>query len=600
MKKKVFALLAFAVMVFSTCSAFASFPDMEDTSWDWARGAVDEMVEFGIIKGYSDNTFRPGNNITKGEAMVLFSRVIGYTNEDNAPYIEKAKDVYADSVKGLSTPYTGEISYLIYKGVLSEKTFLTYAADGVVDTPMKRYEAAEFLAKIATGNAKLTGSVSQLNFTDNDSINSTMAPYIKYVFENGIMLGMGDGAFDPMGSVTRAQMTVMLSRIIPAIAYEYIDGTVKFYNDATDSLIITQDDKSDFEVALNESALIKLDGKDAVSDALITGSKVRLTFSKDELVAIETISPDYDAVINGRFQKLEKISEDTNGIKIIESSTGVSSTYALSKTVNIIKNDKKITAIDLVADDYVVLTVKEGVVTAIVAESKTKEISGKVTDIKLLPKYTLTVLSDGESIILEVSPSVKLTRNKKNADLENLLVGDSVSITTTYGVATEIVATSKISSAEGTITEVTISATPSITITDANGRAYKYAITRSAAVVQGKTEKSFYDLRVGDKVKLDLDASTVTKVTIGETFETEDSGNGDTTTVSGVVESVDVAYGYIKLKGNESLIFVSKASLQDSTGKEITLKSISAGAKITVFATKQNGSYVASMVVVQK
>lgn len=600
MTKKLVSLLVLAVMIFSSITAMASFPDMEDTSWDWARGYVDEMVEYGIIRGYSDNTFRPANNITKGEAMVLFSRVIGYTAEGNEEYVQKAKDAYADAVAGLSTPYTGEISYLIYKGILSEKTFLTYAADGVVDTPLKRYEAAEFLAKIATSNAPLTGTVSQLSFTDNENINSTMAPYIKYVSENGIMLGMGDGSFEPMGAVTRAQMTVMLSRIIPAIDYEYVDGKVKFYNDATESLIIILEDGTEEEFYLEDSTIVKLEGVNASAEAFLTGSISRVTLSKDKVIAIETLAPDYDAVINGRFRKIEAISDGVNGIKITDASTNETVTYALSKTVSVKKNDEKTTVVSLASDDYVVLTIKEGVVTSVVAESKNSTVKGKVVDIKLLPEYGITVLVGSKNVSFDTAATVKVTRNKKEATLENVLVGDQVEITTTYGVVTEIIATSKLSDTEGTITEVIISVTPSITITNAAGNAYTYAITRNAKVLQGSIEKSFYDLRVGDKVKLELDAATVTKLTISVPFETDDEGEGDSTTFSGVVESVDTAYGYIKLVDSSSLVFVSKATLQDTSGKEITLKSISAGSKITVFATKNNGSYIASMVVVQK
>lgn len=600
MTKKLTAILVLAVMVCTCFTAFASFPDMEDTSWDWARNYVDEMVEYGIIRGYSDNTFRPGNNITKGEAMVLFSRVVGYTADGNEKFIEKAKNSFSNTVSGLSTPYTGEISYLIYKGILSEKTFLNYASDGVVDTPLKRYEAAEFLAKIATGNATLTGSVSQLSFTDNADINSTMAPYIKYVSENGIMLGMGDGSFDPMGSVTRAQMTVMLSRIIPAVNYKYIDGKIKFYNSATDSVILTLNDGTEQEIEMDENALVKLEGVDASAQALLTGSVTRVTLSNDKLIALETLAPDYDAVVNGNFKKLESISEGTNGIKITDSASGESVTYALSKSVTVKKNDENITASNLVSGDYVVLTVKDGYVTSIVAEPKNSTFSGKVVDIKLLPEYSITVLTNNKNVTYDTATSVKVTRNKKEASLEDVLVGDTVEITTTYGVISEIVATSKVSKTEGTITEVIISATPSITVTDKSGNSYTYAVTRNASIAQGSAEKSFYDLRVGDKVELALDAATATEIKIVVAFEGNSSDESSSTTITGVVESVDSAYGYIKLADSSSLVFVSKSTLQDTSGKTVTLKSITVGSTITAFVKKQNGSYEASMVVVQK
>ncbi len=598
MKKKIISLLVGAVLTFSSISAFA-FPDMEDSTWDWARGAVDEMVEIGIIKGYSDNTFRPGNNITKGEAMVLFSRVIGYTAEGNQEYINSASEVYEDELKNLSTPYKGEIAYLLYKGILTEDSYKAYAADNVVNTPLKRYEAAEFLTKIATNNADVTGSATELEFTDAADITNAMAPYIKYVSENKIMLGMDGGNFVPNGDVTRAQMTVMLSRILPVIDYEYIDGEVKFYNSATDSVIINTASGEEKEIELIDSAIIKIDGLDAAAETLLAGSKVRVTLSDDILVAIETLSPSYDAEVSGKFKQLEVISANVNGIQIIDMTTGLTSTYSLSKGVTVTKNGKSISAANLIKDDYVILTIKEGMVVSVSAESKMSTFSGKVTNISLSPKYTITVLTGSTSKTLDVSSSVDVTRNKKDASLSNILVGDNVEITTTYGVITEIVATSKTSVAEGSITEVVISNTPAITIADSKGNEYTYAIKSSAKLTLKDAPITFYDLRVGDKVKLNLDASTVTTLEVVAAFN-NGAPEGSSATISGIVEYVNKEYKYIKLVGSAELIFLSDASITDSTGKALSIKSIEIGDAVTAFGTAQTGSYSASMLVVQK
>ncbi len=598
MKKKILAFLVLAVMVVSTFPALASFPDMTESTWDWARGAVDDMVEFGIIRGYSDNTFRPGNSVTKGEAMVLFSRVAGYTANGNEEYVEYAKKYYENTVSSLATPYTGEISYLIYKGILSEKNFLTYAADGVVNTPLKRYEAAEFLAKIASGNATLTGSATQLSFSDVAKINSTMAPYIKYVSENGIMLGMGDGSFAPEGTVTRAQITVMLSRIIPTLGYVYTDGKVKFYNAATNSIIITTDEGSEEEFEIPDNVPVKLDGASVNPETLLAGSKIRITTSNSEVAAVETISPDYDAVVNGRFKKLEKIDKDTNGIVITDPTTGLTSTYALALTYGIKKNDETITVTELAKDDYVVLTVKAGSVTSIVAESKTNKIEGKVVDIELLPSYSMTVLTGGSNVKYELAENVTVLRNRKTATVEEVLVGDTVTLTTNYGVISDIVATSKTATVEGSLTAITISTTPSIKVTDNAGNSYEYAIVKDPKIIKGDVTKSFYDLRVGDKLKLSIDASTVKEISIVSSFA-NGADEGSSTTISGVVEYVNTSYGYIKLRDSSELIFVSKAAINDASGKTVSLRSVTEGTPVTVFGTVKAGSYEASMVVIQ-
>lgn len=43
---------------------------------DWAKDSVEGVIEKGYMNGYTDNTFRPKNNMTRGEAVTALSRVI--------------------------------------------------------------------------------------------------------------------------------------------------------------------------------------------------------------------------------------------------------------------------------------------------------------------------------------------------------------------------------------------------------------------------------------------------------------------------------------------------------------------------------------------
>lgn len=44
---------------------------------NWSSGAINAASQKGIISGYADNTFRPSNNITRGEAAKIFNDAIG-------------------------------------------------------------------------------------------------------------------------------------------------------------------------------------------------------------------------------------------------------------------------------------------------------------------------------------------------------------------------------------------------------------------------------------------------------------------------------------------------------------------------------------------
>lgn len=51
------------------------FTDISD--YTWCSGYINAMAELGIVNGYYDNDFRPGNKITRAEAVAVINRAIG-------------------------------------------------------------------------------------------------------------------------------------------------------------------------------------------------------------------------------------------------------------------------------------------------------------------------------------------------------------------------------------------------------------------------------------------------------------------------------------------------------------------------------------------
>ena len=73
-----------------------SSPFVDVTYQHWASPYVATGIKYGLFKGYMDATFRPSNTVLYEEALVMFLKALGYTDEDMGndwPYsqIETAK-----------------------------------------------------------------------------------------------------------------------------------------------------------------------------------------------------------------------------------------------------------------------------------------------------------------------------------------------------------------------------------------------------------------------------------------------------------------------------------------------------------------------------
>lgn len=79
--KKIIGILLIILVVNSI--AFASFSDVGSNNY---IEAIDSLVKEGIINGYDDNTFRPGNNITRAEMIKILVKATGASKAENSKF----------------------------------------------------------------------------------------------------------------------------------------------------------------------------------------------------------------------------------------------------------------------------------------------------------------------------------------------------------------------------------------------------------------------------------------------------------------------------------------------------------------------------------
>lgn len=161
----------------------------------WAEDAIYYLADRGIINGYSNGQFGPKDNITREQAASILVRQL-YPNETSSTGLTFS-DVKSNS------PHYNTIAVALDHGL-----FNGYP-DGTFKPKDKLTRAAA--AKILALAYNLTGQDAK--FKD---INQTpwATDYINALATNGITSGYSDNTFRPNNSVTRAEFSLFLARIL--------------------------------------------------------------------------------------------------------------------------------------------------------------------------------------------------------------------------------------------------------------------------------------------------------------------------------------------------------------------------------------------------
>ncbi|QZY55698.1 S-layer homology domain-containing protein [Crassaminicella profunda] len=169
--------------------------------YEWAKEAIEEMANKGIINGRGENTFDPSANITRAEFATLVTKMMGYTTEDvNLPFTDVTKDAW----------------YYSYVGVAYKNELINGRSDTVFDPNgnITRQEMAVIVAKVLDKAGVEKASLDHLNiFKDTKNIASWAKESVTLCVKEKIISGMGDGNFAPKQNANRAQAATMLYKI---------------------------------------------------------------------------------------------------------------------------------------------------------------------------------------------------------------------------------------------------------------------------------------------------------------------------------------------------------------------------------------------------
>ena len=180
---------------------------LSDVEGHWANDAIKNMVKKGVIKGYVDGTFKPNASITRGEFAALLARTFKLERiGQNYPFIDVLEDKW----------YTDSIVALYELGITKGRQDSTFGVNEWITneeicTMLNRTITVLQLKLVETNPSGIT-------FTDNHQISSYAKQAVHALTKLGVVVGRPDGSFGPQASTIRAQVAVMLERLLKVVA----------------------------------------------------------------------------------------------------------------------------------------------------------------------------------------------------------------------------------------------------------------------------------------------------------------------------------------------------------------------------------------------
>lgn len=243
------------VAVAPQAEAAINFKDVKETNTHYAN--IMNLAERGVIRGYEDGTFRPGDSIKRGNAAHIIAEIIGLDT----------KNVKNPNFKDISTKNSnyGAIAALANAGIINGFEDGTYRANDMLTRGQ--------MAKIIDNAFKLASNDEALPFTDVQ--NSQYKEHIAALYANNVTTGVTPTFFDAKSNVTRGQLSSFVVRAEKAASTPTPEPGTPTVEEGvfTVGSVVGNTVKiggEDFEVSSELAAVFNADNAAALQDSIVT------------------------------------------------------------------------------------------------------------------------------------------------------------------------------------------------------------------------------------------------------------------------------------------------------------------------------------------
>lgn len=167
-----------------------------DTENHWAKDFIQKAAQEGIMKGYSDGTFKPEQNVTRAQMATMLVRSLGLTTKEKAPFKDIAS-YDAETQQEISAAY----AYGLIKGNNGQFN---------PGQPVSRAQLALMISRAYEQQLKQAYvPKNDVPFTDIATYNVETQRAIAMLYEFGMVTG-SNGEFLPAASTKRSHAAKIL------------------------------------------------------------------------------------------------------------------------------------------------------------------------------------------------------------------------------------------------------------------------------------------------------------------------------------------------------------------------------------------------------
>ncbi|WNS41874.1 S-layer homology domain-containing protein [Paenibacillus sp. MMS20-IR301] len=195
--------LTFKAGHFSTYALLVYDKKFNDMNGHWAESAVKSLAAKQLVTGVDADHYEPGRGITRAEFAALLMRAVERTggvpdNFASTPFADVPSNAY----------YTKQAAEAAAMSIMSG-----YNGSFRPGERITREEAAVALVNASKHFQLTAGGKTAAAYADMKDISSWAAASVAEAGKNGLMQGDG-GKFQPKKQVTRAEVAVMIDRLI--------------------------------------------------------------------------------------------------------------------------------------------------------------------------------------------------------------------------------------------------------------------------------------------------------------------------------------------------------------------------------------------------